>query len=431
MPRSHAVPPREAVSPPLHLRLRTRVDDVTEKIALRAALVAAHLLGLAAGRFLRELRGRNDPLVEAAALLKEAELRASVAWDVVDMLGTRLDKIPDRHRPHYSPAQRFRILEIKNFLGWNREVAARLFRICPNTLSNWEKHADPDSRTVGSTVTPIPPITRLADVGRSLVQSMLRRGFGGEDLVAQALTRAGWKVSARSVRRIGRERERPDPVPPVNGVGGRPQRPVVAHFANHVWMMDISVVQAFLGGEFYLAAVFDAFSRVPLALSTYEQKPGASAMARLLRTAARNFTSPKYLITDQGGEFTGTVFAKTAARLGIVHRFGSTKNLFATARLERFWRTLKQALSLRLHPPLTIGDLERRLDVALTHYLCFRPHQGLLGATPGEAFLALLPACRNAVSPPRGRPGEGPPFARFVIEFLDPERKDFPFLKGA
>jgi len=73
------------------------------------------------------------------------------------MLGTRLDKIPDRHRPYYSPAHRFRILEIKNFLGWNREVAARLFRICPNTLSNWEKHADPDSRTVGSTVTPIPP----------------------------------------------------------------------------------------------------------------------------------------------------------------------------------------------------------------------------------------------------------------------------------
>jgi hypothetical protein len=65
-------------------------------------------------------------------------------------------------------------------------------------------------------------------------------------------------------------------------------------------MMDISVVQAFLGGEFYLAAVFDAFSRVPLALSTYEQKPGACAMARLLRTAARNFASPKYLITDQG-----------------------------------------------------------------------------------------------------------------------------------
>jgi len=166
---------RETVCMPL--RLRSRVDNATEKLALRAALIAAHLLGLAAGRFLRELRGRNDPLIEATTLLKEAELRAGVAWDIVDILGARLDKIPDRHRPYYSPAHRFRILEIKNFLGWSREIAARLFRICPNTLSNWEKHADPHSKTVGSTVSPIPSITRLADVGRSLVQSIAPTGF--------------------------------------------------------------------------------------------------------------------------------------------------------------------------------------------------------------------------------------------------------------
>lgn len=310
-------------------------------------------------------------------------------------------------------------------------MAARLFRICPNTLSNWEKHADPDSRTVGSTVKPVPPVTRLADVARSLVQSMLRLGFGGEDLVAQVLARAGWKASARSVRRIGRERQRPDPVPPTSGIGDRPKRPVVARFTNHVWMMDVSVVQALLGGEFYLAAVFDAFSRVPLAVSTYESKPGAAAMARLLRTTARTFGSPKYLITDQGREFTGQVFVKAVARRGIVHRLGSTKNIFATARLERFWRSLKQASSLRLHPPLTLGDLERRLEIAFTHYLVFRPHQGLRGATPAEAFLGLEPAYTKAVRPPRGKPGERSTESPLIIDFLDPEKRLFPFLKAA
>jgi transposase InsO family protein len=259
---------------------------------------------------------------------------------------------------------------------------------------------------------------------------MLRLGFGGEDLVARVLARAGWKVSARSVRRMGRESQASNPTPTIP-IGGRLRNPVVARFVNHVWMMDVSVVQAFLGGELYLGAVFDAFSRAPLAMATFERRPGASAMARLLKTAARTFGWPKYLITDQGGEFTGSVFAKTVARLGVVQRFGSTQNIFATARIERFWRTLKQASSLRLHPPLTIGDLERRLELALTHYLCFRPHQGLLGATPGDAFLGLAPASPNAVSPPRGRPGEGPSRAPFVIEFLDPEQRDFPFLKAA
>jgi transposase InsO family protein len=398
---------------------------------LRAALTAAHLLGLAIGRSLRDLRGLSDPLLQAKALLKEAELRASVAWDIVEILGARLDKIPERHRPYHTPAHRFRILEIRSFVGWSREAAARLFRVCPNTISNWEKHADPDSKTVGSTVKPTPPVTRLADVGRRLIQSMLRLGFGGEDLVAQALARAGWKVSARSVRRIGRERARPHPVPPPRGIDIRPRTPVIARFSNHVWMMDVSVVQALLGGEFYLAAVFDAFSRAPLAVSTHEHKPGAAAMARLLKIAARAFGPPKYVVTDQGREFTGRVFAKAVGRLRIVQRLGSTMNSFATARIERFWRTLKQAASLRLHPPLTLGDLERRLGIALTHYVWLRPNQGLLGATPGEAFLGLPPAVCTASSPPCARPGEGPRVAPFVIAFLDPDTRDFPFLKAA
>jgi hypothetical protein len=42
---------------------------------------------------------------------------------------------------------------------------------------------------------------------------MLRLGFDGEDLIAQVLTRASWTISARFIRRIGRERFCPDPDP--------------------------------------------------------------------------------------------------------------------------------------------------------------------------------------------------------------------------
>ena len=259
---------------------------------------------------------------------------------------------------------------------------------------------------------------------------MLVLGIGGEDMIAQTLARAGWTVSSRSVRRIGREGRSTRPTPP-DTCPGKPHHPVVARFVNHVWMMDVSLVQSFLGGDLYLAAVFDAFSRAPLAFSTFDQKPRASAMARLLKAAAKTFSSPRYLVTDQGGEFTAKIFAKAVARLAIVHRFGSTQNIFATARLERFWRTLKHTASLRLHPPLTLGDLERRLETALTHYLCFRPHQGLLGSTPAESFLGLEPAQARGRKPPRGRVGEGPADPPFVIDFLDREKRTFPFLKAA
>jgi hypothetical protein len=70
-------------------------------------------------------------------------------------------------------------------------------------------------------------------------------------------------------------------------------------------MMDVTLVRECLGGpDLHLASVFNAFSRVPLVVHTYERKPGASAMARLLKTATRAFGKAKYVITDQGGEFT-------------------------------------------------------------------------------------------------------------------------------
>jgi len=64
-------------------------------------------------------------------------------------------------------------------------------------------------------------------------------------------------------------------------------------------------------------------------------------MARLLRRAAAAFGTPKYVITDLGGEFTGRVFQRAVSRLGAAQRFASKENIRATARLEHFWRTLK------------------------------------------------------------------------------------------
>ena len=108
MPTTTTTAPHHAACPPLHLRLREKLDTTTERLALRAALTAAHLLGLATGRLLRDLRSKNDPLAEAVAQLKEAELKASLAWEIVEILGTRLDKIPERHRPYFTPTHVFR-----------------------------------------------------------------------------------------------------------------------------------------------------------------------------------------------------------------------------------------------------------------------------------------------------------------------------------
>ncbi|NWG75942.1 MAG: hypothetical protein HXY24_15295, partial [Rubrivivax sp.] len=190
------------------------MDELTEALALKAAFLAAHLFGLAAGIHLRQLRAMNDPLMQALALAKEEQFKATCYARAAEILGARLGKLPDRKRPFYTPRQRFQILEIKNLLGWPAEQVARLFRVCTHTIYNWEKHADPAAQTVGSTVRQAPPVTRFADAVRNTVHLMAHFGFGSDETTSLVLARAGWKISPRSVARIRKERPRSKPVPP-------------------------------------------------------------------------------------------------------------------------------------------------------------------------------------------------------------------------
>jgi hypothetical protein len=143
--------------PPVHLRLRGIPEEAVTRLAFRAALTAVHLLGLAAGTQLRQWRGSREPLSDLHARLQQAELQARLAWEVVEILSSRLAKIPDRRRPHYSPWHRFRILELKSLLGWSREVAAQVFLVCSNTLFNWERRPTPPPRPSASTSNPSLP----------------------------------------------------------------------------------------------------------------------------------------------------------------------------------------------------------------------------------------------------------------------------------
>ena len=91
--RVHLGTTSERLSPPLRWHLRTRMSATSERLALRAVLTAARLLGLAAGVHLRQWRGGKDPLGEAHSLVQEAQLQARMAWEIVDMLLVRFSKI--------------------------------------------------------------------------------------------------------------------------------------------------------------------------------------------------------------------------------------------------------------------------------------------------------------------------------------------------
>ncbi len=393
-----------------------------DRIALCALRKATELLGLALGVRLGEMRERGSALLELQSRAEQGALHAHLLQESIEILAARWDKIRERHRPHYTPEQRYRILRVRDLLALSRDETARIFRVSKTTIDRWEAEstAAPEVDTVGSLVKPSPPVRRYADVVRHLVGSMALCGFGGNDSIARILARAGWKISSRTVARVRKEKPYPSPAPEESALS----RSVIARYPNHLRMADLTEIPGlFRLFSFRLAVVLDAFSRMPLVACVFCREPRARDLARLVENAAATYGPPRHFVSDQGTQFTAAAFRKTLEHLRIRHRFGAVGKTGSIALIERLWRTLKNLLGLRILRPLLLSDLRRRLELGLFYYANLRPHQALGGATPAEIYLRLEPAHLAAVHPPRGKLGQGPRASPFQIRYLDPERR--------
>jgi transposase InsO family protein len=326
-------------------------------------LTAARLLGLACGVRLTRVATRD----ESAALIGELRLALARAQQEIALLTERLERLAPKHRPHYTQAERFRILELMQLHGWTAEETARRFLVTSTTIARWQQEvaAQRDPETVGTLVRPQPPVRHpIATVS--------------------------------------------DPLP--------------ARHPNHRWLMDLTDIPGlFRLVTFKLAVIFNGYARMPLAARVFWHEPSAAQLVQLFTQAVVTQGPPRHVVTDRGPQFTA-VRCRRALRLrGIRQRFGAVGRVGSIAVLERFWRTLKDLSRVRARPPLTRRQLERRLGFALWWYAAHRPHTALDGARPAEAY-GLVPTTTHAPrAPPRGRPGEDPRDAPWAIAFLDPD----------
>jgi transposase InsO family protein len=148
------------------------------------------------------------------------------------------------------------------------------------------------------------------------------------------------------------------------------------------------------------ACSVDHYSRLALGFAVFKKRPSSSAVRSFLgRTIAKIGANPKYIICDQGKQFTSSGFKVWCKRKNIRPRYGAAHRYGSIAVIERFIKSLKDEWLRRLIIPLHLQAMKKELSVYCSRFNEHRPHQALNGCTPRDiyrnpALLDLSPCTR-------------------------------------
>ncbi len=152
---------------------------------------------------------------------------------------------------------------------------------------------------------------------------------------------------------------------------------------NQVWCADIPYIPM-RRGFLHLVAIMDWATRKVLSWRLSNTMDVAFCVEALEEAMAR-FGGPEIFNTDQGSQFTSfgftAVLSAAGGRISMDGRGRWMDNVF----IERLWRSLKYEC-VYLHAFETGSALRTGLSKWIGYYNARRPHSGLGGATPDEAY---------------------------------------------
>jgi len=152
---------------------------------------------------------------------------------------------------------------------------------------------------------------------------------------------------------------------------------------NHVWCADVTYIPM-RRGFLYLVAIMDWATRKVLAWHLSNTMDAGLCVAALEEALAR-FGGPEIFNTDQGSQFTSFAFTsvlrEAEVRISMDGRGRWMDNVF----IECLWRSLKYEC-VYLHAFETGSEPRAGLGRWITYYNTQRPHSGLAGRTPVEAY---------------------------------------------
>jgi putative transposase len=156
---------------------------------------------------------------------------------------------------------------------------------------------------------------------------------------------------------------------------------------NQAWAMDISYIPM-ARGFVYLAAVIDWFTRRVLAWRLSITMETAFCV-EALEEALEEYQNPDIFNTDQGSQFTSAAFTSVLLKRNIAISMDGRGAWRDNVFVERMWRSVKYE-EVYLKAYASVAEARASLGRYFTFYNTRRPHQGLDGRTPDQAYFTPL-----------------------------------------
>jgi putative transposase len=222
-------------------------------------------------------------------------------------------------------------------------------------------------------------------------RQFLETPWYGSRQMARWLLRRGHSVGRHRVRRLMRKMRLVPIYQPPRTSQPNPQHKVYPYLLkgleitrpNHVWCTDITYIPM-RRGFLYLVAVMDWATRKVLSWRLSNTME-ADFCIDALREAMARYGKPEIFNTDQGSQFTSLEFTQVLKDAEVKISMDGRGRWIDNRFIERLWRSLKYEC-VYLQAFETGTEARCGIGVWINYYNEERPHSGVGGLTPAEAY---------------------------------------------
>ena len=241
---------------------------------------------------------------------------------------------------------------------------------------------------------PTPETALNLTLMRLVDEQFLETPWYGSRQMARYLRRQGHAVGRERVRRLMAKMglsaiyQRPRTTIPHPAHRTYPYllREMTIDRPNQVWCTDITYIPM-RRGFLYLVAVMDWSTRKVLSWRLSNTME-VDFCIEALEEAIAVFGRPAIFNSDQGSQFTSPRFTEVLIAAGVRISMDGRGRWMDNVFIERLWRSLKYEC-VYLHAFETGSELRAGLAWWIGYYNGRRPHSGLDGQTPDEAYAAI------------------------------------------